>query len=80
MIRYPIPMQVHVIWHPAGDALCRPLAERIYLTDVQATLSGDTRFPDLAPEEWRELECSTYAADADHAYAMTFRTLERRHT
>jgi len=32
MIRYPIPMQVHVIWHPRGDALCRPLAERIYLT------------------------------------------------
>jgi dihydrofolate reductase len=60
--------------------LVLPLAERIYLTDVQATLSGDTRFPDLAPEEWRELECSTYAADADHAYAMTFRTLERRHT
>jgi len=39
--------------------LVLPLAERIYLTDVQATLSGDTRFPDLAPEEWRELECST---------------------
>jgi hypothetical protein len=29
---YPITMQVHVIWHPNGDALCRPLAEHIYLT------------------------------------------------
>src|SRR3984957_12154355 len=28
--------------------LVLPLAERVYLTDVQATLSGDTRFPDLA--------------------------------
>jgi hypothetical protein len=28
---YPIPMQVHVIWHPESDALCRPLADGIYL-------------------------------------------------
>ena len=60
--------------------LVLPLAERVYLTDVEATLSGDTRSPDLVPEEWRELERSTRAADADHAHAMTFRTLERRHT
>jgi dihydrofolate reductase len=60
--------------------LVLPLAERVYLTDVEATLSGDTRIPDLVPEEWRELERSTRAADADHAHAMTFRTLERRHT
>jgi hypothetical protein len=30
-IKYPITMQVHVIWHPQGDARCWPLAERIYL-------------------------------------------------
>jgi dihydrofolate reductase len=60
--------------------LVLPLAERVYLTDVDATLAGDTRIPDFVPEEWRELECSSHAADADHAHAMTFRTLERRHT
>jgi hypothetical protein len=26
---FPIPMQVHLIWHPADDALCRPMAEQI---------------------------------------------------
>jgi dihydrofolate reductase len=57
--------------------LVLPLAQRIYLTDVQAVIPGDTRFPDLAPEEWREVDCSTYPADAEHAHAMTFRTLER---
>jgi dihydrofolate reductase len=57
--------------------LVLPLAKRVYLTDVQAVLPGDTRFPDLAPNEWREVECSRHAADADHAHAMTFRTLER---
>ena len=28
---FPIPMQVHLIWHPADDALCRPMAEQIRL-------------------------------------------------
>lgn len=30
-VSYPLPLQVHVIWHPRDDALCRPLAERIYV-------------------------------------------------
>ena len=58
--------------------LVLPLAERVYLTDVHAAIPGDTHFPELAPEEWRELEKSAHAADADHAHAMSFRTLERR--
>jgi SLOG cluster2/TIR domain len=29
---YPVPLQVHVIWHPKSDSTCRPLAEKIYLT------------------------------------------------
>ena len=28
---YPIPIQVHVIWHPESDKLCRPLAEKLYV-------------------------------------------------
>ena len=59
-------------------SLVLPLAERVYLTDVHGTMPGDTRFPDLASEEWRELERRVHAADADHAHAMTFRTLQRR--
>jgi dihydrofolate reductase len=55
-----------------------PLAARIYLTDVHTNLSGDTHFPALAHEEWREMERIGYAADHEHAYGMTFRTLERR--
>jgi dihydrofolate reductase len=59
-------------------SLVLPLAEHVYLTDVHAAIPGDTQFPELAPEEWRELKRSAYAADADHAHAMTFRTLKRR--
>src|SRR5215813_2364161 len=28
---YPIPLQVHVIWHPDSDKICFPLAEKLYL-------------------------------------------------
>jgi tetratricopeptide (TPR) repeat protein len=30
-VRYPITIQVHLIWHPKDDGLCRPLADRVYL-------------------------------------------------
>jgi dihydrofolate reductase len=55
-----------------------PQAERIYLTLVQAPLPGDTRFPALVPEEWREVERSEQPADAENPHACTFLVLERR--
>jgi dihydrofolate reductase len=60
--------------------LTLPLASRIYLTRVLADVDGDTFFPQFSPHEWRDTECSEYAADERHAYAMKFVTLERRRT
>jgi dihydrofolate reductase len=57
--------------------LAWPHVERLYLTRVHAELAGDTHFPELAADEWRELARETHAADARNAYAMTFTTLER---
>jgi len=54
-----------------------PLAQRIYLTRVRARLEGDVRFPELSPEQWRVMERVEHTADARHAYAFTFETLER---
>lgn len=28
---YPIPIQLHVIWHPDSDAVCFPLAQKLYI-------------------------------------------------
>ena len=30
-------------------------ADRLYLTEIHATIDGDTYFPPLPPEEWREV-------------------------
>ena len=54
-----------------------PLAQRIYLTRVHARLEGDVRFPALAQKDWRVIERVEHAADARHAHAFTFETLER---
>jgi len=53
------------------------LAQRIYLTRVHARLEGDVRFPKLNMKDWRVTERAEHAADARHAYALTFETLDR---
>ncbi len=58
-------------------ALALPLATRIYLTRVQAVVEGDIRFPLRDFSAWRASDPVTHAADARHAYAMSFVTLER---
>lgn len=57
--------------------LTLPQADEIYLTRVQADISGDVYFPPLDLSQWRELERSEWPADERHAYAMTFLHLER---
>jgi dihydrofolate reductase len=59
-------------------ALYLPLAERIYLTEVAAEPAGDTFFPELDPEAWREVSRESHPADERHAHAFDFVTLERR--
>ena len=54
-------------------------ANRIYLTEVEASVDGDTYFPDLSIDDWVEIEDSgLFAADDRHTYPYRFRTLERR--
>jgi len=57
--------------------LVMPLAERAYLTEVHAEVSGDIVIPALNANEWRELENLSHPADERNEYAMTFRTLRR---
>ena len=55
-----------------------PLAGRIHLTRVHGDIAGDVRWPELDSHEWRRVEQESQAADARHAYAMTFEVWERQ--
>ena len=54
-----------------------PQADRLYLTLVDADLTGDTYLPDYTTYEWRELERINYPADAKNPYPYTSLILER---
>ena len=54
-----------------------PIADRIYLTEVDTDAAGDTYFPPLDPKDWREVDRQAHPADARHPFAFEFVTLER---
>jgi dihydrofolate reductase len=67
-----------VIGGAALYAEALPRAQRLYLTRVHGEFEGDVYFPPWIAADWRELERREHPADAHHAYAMSFLTLERR--
>jgi dihydrofolate reductase len=57
-----------------------PRADRIYLTEVDADVGGDTFFPPLDPSEWEVIEAVEHPADERHPYDFSFLTLDRKRT
>lgn len=55
-----------------------PLAERIYLTRVDAEFEGDAWFPELDPREWLEVACEPHEADERNPWPYAFCRLQRR--
>nr|WP_109340984.1 type 3 dihydrofolate reductase [Saliniradius amylolyticus] len=57
-----------------------PLAERLYITDIDLDVIGDTYFPDYQAEAgWIEVTSESFKADDKNACNMVFRTLDRQH-
>lgn len=54
------------------------MADRLYLTVVDAELPGDTFMPKLDLHAWREVRSENFSADEKHAHAYTFFEYERR--
>ena len=55
------------------------LADKIYLTEVQARLEGDTFFPIIKTNEWKEVKRIHHSIDGQHLYAYDFVELIKRH-
>lgn len=54
------------------------IAERLYLTEIQTQLAGDTFFPEINAKEWQVSFMQTHPADEHNAYACCFKILERQ--
>lgn len=55
-----------------------PFTDRIYLTEVQAEVEGDSYFPELDKSEWREVSREHHAKDDRNEYDYDVAILERR--
>lgn len=54
-----------------------PLADRIYLTTVDAEPAGDTHMPEFDLGQWRETSFQSHPADDQHCYAYRFSVYDR---
>jgi dihydrofolate reductase len=52
--------------------LSMPLTNRLYLTEIDAVVDGDTFFPKIDKAEWNEVLRKHHPADERHAYAFDF--------
>lgn len=55
-----------------------PLAQKVLLTRVHATIDGDTFFPELAASEWELVSQEEHKKDEKHAYDYTFEVWQRK--
>lgn len=62
--------EVFVIGGAALYAAALPLADRLYITEVDAAPQGDVVFPVLDPESWTVREVMAKDADDNHAHAF----------
>ena len=67
-----------VIGGAALFAIALPKARRIYLTEVDAEVSGDVTLPPFDESRWTEVSRSAHPAGEDDEFPFVFRTLERR--
>jgi dihydrofolate reductase len=53
------------------------LADRLYLTEIQAEIQGDTYFPPFLKENWMEVSRKHHNTDERHAYPFDIVVYER---
>ncbi|HVR28276.1 MAG TPA: dihydrofolate reductase [Thermoanaerobaculia bacterium] len=54
------------------------LADRMYLTRIDADFAGDATFPPIDDRGWRELEARSFGPDEKNPHPFAFVLLERR--
>jgi dihydrofolate reductase len=54
------------------------LVDRIYLTEVQAEVTGDTYFPALSLKNWKIQSEQKFESDSDNDHAFIIKVLDRK--
>jgi dihydrofolate reductase len=56
------------------------LANRLYLTEIKATVEGDVYFPEFNRAEWREISRKSHPDDDRHAFPFDFVVYQTKNT
>lgn len=54
------------------------LVDRLYITDIKATIKGDVFFPSLSLKNWKLLSEQSFTKNADNDHDFTIKVLDRR--
>ncbi len=54
-----------------------PMADRIYMTRINATVDGDTFFPEIKDNEWQVVDRVDFPEDESRQFDFSFVTLDR---
>lgn len=55
-----------------------PLADRLYITEVDTRIEGDARFPEFDEKQFQEISRQEVSADEKNQFDFIIRTLDRR--
>lgn len=55
-----------------------PSADCLYLTRIDLTVEGDTRFPAFDDGQWQRVDCESHPADEKNPHPYSFETWQRR--
>jgi len=55
-----------------------PIADRLYITEVQGEFEGDAWFPPYDASEWQEIASQMHPADDKNTHACRFMIFERK--
>jgi dihydrofolate reductase len=69
--------EVFVIGGSDMYKLALPLSNRLYLTEIETELTGDTYFPEFNRSHWKETSRQHHSTDDRHAFAFDFVVYDR---
>ena len=69
--------EVFVIGGAQIYALALAHADRLYITEIHKTAVGDAHFPEIAEEDWSEIERNPHQPETPDGPAFSFVVLER---
>jgi dihydrofolate reductase len=70
--------EIFVIGGAQLYAAALPRADRIYLTEVDAAVEGDTRMPEFDLAQWQAGTVTAHAADDKNAYSYKLTVYDRK--